>query len=48
MTCQDALKVGIASIKEFRRELAELYGAWDDEEPIWVVEFKHLDPYRNP
>lgn len=39
---------GVASLKEFRREWAELYGAWDDEEPVWVVEFEHLGPDRNP
>jgi len=44
----DAAREGAASLEEFRREWAELYGPWDDGRVVWVVEFEHLGPDRNP
>ena len=47
MTDEDASKEGAASLEEFRREWALLYGAWDDQATVWVVEFDCLAPDRN-
>jgi hypothetical protein len=48
MTEDDASREGFASLGEFREEWAGLYGSWDDEQAVWVVEFEHLTEDRNP
>ena len=48
MTHQDALDEGYSSLEKFKREWEELYGRWDVEEAVWVVEFEHVAPDRNP
>ncbi|MFQ6052680.1 MAG: ASCH domain-containing protein [Candidatus Bathyarchaeia archaeon] len=46
MTPEDALKEGAASLDEFRREWVGIYGSWDDDETVWVVEFEYLGADR--
>ena len=41
---EDALREGVASLEEFRREWTEIYKPWDDDQTVWVVEFEYLDP----
>jgi hypothetical protein len=47
MTDEDAAKEGAPSLEEFRREWTKLYGTWDDQSTVWVVEFDYLAPDRN-
>jgi len=42
MDDEDAVREGAASIEEYRGEWEELYGAWDDDVYVWVVEFEYL------
>jgi len=48
MTPRDALDEGYASLEEFRRGWEVLYGRWEEDEAVWVVEFEHIGPDRNP
>jgi hypothetical protein len=48
MTPRDAFDEGYASLEEFRREWEVLYGRWEEDEAVWVVEFEHIGPDRNP
>ena len=48
MTLEDALREGVASLEEFRREWTEIYKPWDDDQTVWMVEFEYLGPNRKP
>ena len=48
MTEDDAQREGFASLGEFREEWTKLYHSWDDGQAVWVVEFEHVAPDRNP
>jgi len=48
MTPEDAVKEGVSSLEEFRRDWAEIYGPWDGDQRVWVVEFEYVGPHRKP
>lgn len=37
---EDARREGAKSLREFIADWENLYGAWDPEEAVWVVEFR--------
>ncbi len=46
MTAEDALREGAASLEEFRRDWMDIYGFWDGDRRVWVVEFEYLGSDR--
>ncbi len=42
MTQEDVRKEGFKSMEEFMDNWVELYGSWDREHIVWVVEFEYL------
>jgi len=40
MTLEDAHAEGYESIEDYKRVFIEIYGAWNDEMPVWVVDYK--------
>ena len=42
VTEEDARREGFKSLMEFRRAWIDIYQSWDDEQRIWVVEFRYL------
>jgi hypothetical protein len=42
MTAEDVRKEGFKSMEEFRDNWVKLYGSWDQEHIVWVVEFEYL------
>ena len=46
MTPEDASKEGFPTLEAFRREWTDIYGAWDDDRAVWVVEFEYLGSDR--
>ena len=40
MTDDDARKEGISDLNEFKKLWAEIYGYWDEEEEVEVIEFE--------
>ena len=42
MTEEDAEKEGFTNLEEFRGEWKAMYGAFDEEAEVWVVEFRFL------
>jgi len=47
MTQQDALKEGYTILRDFRLEWEDLYGRWDPQQTVWVVEFTYIGLDRN-
>jgi hypothetical protein len=44
MTESDAAREGASSLDEFREQWTELYGPWDGDREVWVLDFRHLLP----
>ena len=42
MNEQDAIKEGASSLEDYVAEWEKLYGKWNSDQVVWVVEF-HLD-----
>ena len=42
MNEQDAIKEGASSLEDYIAEWETLYGKWNSDQIVWVVEF-HLD-----
>jgi hypothetical protein len=42
MTEEDAAKEGFTNLEEFRGEWEAMYGTFDGEAEVWVVEFRLL------
>ncbi len=47
MSHDDAIKEGFRDLDEFREEWTGIYGAYDPDQIVWVVEFQYLKPDRN-
>jgi len=47
MSHDDALKEGFESLDEFREEWRSIYGRYDPDQVVWVVEFRYLGRDRN-
>ena len=43
ITEEDAKKEGCSSVAEFKKVWEEIYGKWNPEQEVYVVEFKLLD-----
>jgi len=42
MTIEDAKREGFASLDEFRESWMNIYGFWDDDRQVWVVDFEYI------
>ncbi|MCD6479840.1 ASCH domain-containing protein [Candidatus Bathyarchaeota archaeon] len=42
VTEEDAHREGFQSLGEFRKAWLDIYHSWDDEQQIWVIEFRYL------
>ena len=46
ITEEDAKKEGCSSVAEFKKVWKEIYGKWNPEQEVYVIEFKLLDRKR--
>ena len=47
MSRDDALREGFRDLDEFREAWEGIYGAYDPDQVVWVVEFQYLGSDRN-
>ena len=42
MTIEDAKKEGFSSLDKFRESWIDIYGFWNEDMHVWVVEFEYI------
>lgn len=42
ITVEEVLKEGFSSLEDFKTAWEGIYGDWDPEKRVWVVEFQHI------